>query len=288
MKGRSTDLLVVRGNCKVDKNFMDQLSAQERPSFVMRAGTGMDNLDTSYLDSLGIEYVNTPDVNTQSTAELALGLILNVKRKITHADSAIKSGKWDRAEMTGTELGGKTLGIIGLGRIGSVLGAAAKTLGMEVIGLASPRQQNPTHELPVYLSETVSLSELCSRADVLSLHVPLNDSTRGMIGKQEIAQLSGRNAVVINTARGGVVDEKALLEALDRGDIGGAGLDVFVHDPAPLGSISDRLAKHPRVVATPHVGGQTVESSEKMADAVINQARTMFLNRVSQPDSLNS
>lgn len=287
MKGRSTDLLVVRGNCKVDQAFLDQLAPQERPSFVLRAGTGMDNLDMDCLDALGIAYSNTPDVNTQSTAELALGLMLAVKRKIPQADSQVKAGQWNRAALTGSELGGKTLGIIGVGRIGGVVGTAAKALGMEVIGLASARRQQSDADRPAYLKAFVSLDELCMQSDVLTVHVPLDNSTRGMIGKPQLEQLSGRNAVVINAARGGVVNEEALLDALDNGLIAGAGLDVFVEDPAPRGSVSDRLAQHPLVVATPHVGGQTLEASEKMGDAVVQQAQKMFLQRSVSQGGLN-
>lgn len=288
MKGRATDLLVVRGNCKVDQAFMEQLLPQERPSFVLRAGTGMDNLDQEYLKSLGIQFANTPDVNTQSTAELTLGTILAVKRKITQADASVKAGQWDRALLTGSELSGKTLGIVGVGRIGSLVAAVANHLGMRVIGLASPTKQGEAKKLPAYLSDYVSLDELCRQADVLTLHVPLNNGTRGLIGAAQIEQLSGRNAVLVNAARGGVVDEAALLAALDRGDIAGAGIDVFVEDPAPKGSVSDRLARHPRVVATPHLGGQTLEASEKMADEVVKKAREMFLQRLGQPNSLNA
>jgi len=279
MKGRNTDLLVVRGNCPVNAQLLDKLTPEERPSFVLRAGTGMDNLDMEYLDKLGIAYSNTPDVNTQSTAEHTMALMLAVKRKITQADSQVKSGVWQRGELTGSELGGKTLGIVGLGRIGGVVGTVAKALGMQVIGLASARQGKECTSPPAYLKSYVSVDELCTQSDVLTLHVPLNNSTRNLIGKAQIQQLSGRNAVVVNAARGGVIDEKALLEALDRGDIAGAGIDVFEEDPAPKDSVSDLLARHANVVATPHVGGQTIEASEKMGDAVVEQAGSMFLQR---------
>ncbi|HEY1058252.1 MAG TPA: NAD(P)-dependent oxidoreductase [Limnobacter sp.] len=279
MKGQCTDLLVVRGNCKVNQDLIERLSAEDRPKFVLRAGTGMDNLNMDYLDSQGIGYTNTPDVNTQSTAEHALALMLAVKRKIPQADARVKSGEWNRSVLTGSELGGKTLGIIGVGRIGGVVGTAAKALGMTVIGLASARRKAAPGELPAYLSGYVSLDELCERSDVLTLHVPLDNTTRGMIGERQIEQLSGRNAVIVNAARGGVVAEAPLLAALESGAIGGAGIDVFVQDPAPAGSVSDRLARHPNVVATPHVGGQTVEASEKMGDAVVEQARRMLQDR---------
>jgi D-3-phosphoglycerate dehydrogenase / 2-oxoglutarate reductase len=288
MKNRSTDLLVVRGNCKVNQALIEPLSEQQRPSFVLRAGTGMDNLDMDYLDSVGIEYANTPDVNTQSTAELALCLMLGVKRKIAQADAQVKSGQWNRAALAGSELGSKTLGIVGVGRIGGVVGTAAKALGMEVIGLASTRPAATNEPLPEYLSERVSLEALCKRSDVLTLHVPLNSQTRSMIGQEQIAHLSGRNAVIINTARGGVVDEAALLQALNEERIGGAGIDVFVEDPAPPGSVSDQLARHPRVVATPHIGGQTTEASAKMGQAVAEKALTMHLARAERQGALDS
>lgn len=288
MKDRSTDLLVVRGNCPVNEQLIGQLSESERPSCVLRAGTGMDNLDMNYLKSVNIAYQNTPDVNTQATGELAVTLMLGVSRKISQADAQVKDGVWNRGALTGSELGGKTLGIVGVGRIGGVVGTVAKALGMDVIGLMSTRQPAAQQELPPYLSERVSLDDLCQRADVLTVHLPLNESTRNLIGPEQIAQLSGRSAVIINTARGGIVNEEALLTALENGQIAGAGIDVFVQDPAPPGSVSDQLAKHKNVIATPHVGGQTTQASQKMGQAVADKAEEMFAARIANQKRLDS
>lgn len=280
MKGKTTDLLVVRGNCQVNQAFVESLSQQERPSFVLRAGTGMDNIDSSYLNAQKIGVQNTASVNTQSAGEHALALMLSASRKITTANAQVKAGVWDRQALTGSDLSGKTLGIVGVGRIGGIVGNAAKSIGMKVIGLLPPPQFRGG-EKPAFLSEFVELDQLCEQSDVITLHVQLDDETRGMIGEAQLTKMAQKGpGILINTARGGIADEQAVLNALTDGRLSAAGFDVFVEDPAPEGSLSDQLAKHPNMIATPHVGGQTIQASERMGQAVVDKAREMILLRV--------
>lgn len=280
MKGKTTDLLVVRGNCQVNKAFVESLSQAERPAFVLRAGTGMDNIDSSYLKSQKIGVQNTASVNTQSAGEHALALMLSASRKITTANAQVKAGVWDRQALTGSDLCGKTLGIVGVGRIGGIVGTAAKAMGMKVIGLLPPPQFRGG-EKPAFLSEFVELDQLCEQSDVITLHVQLDDETRGMIGEPQLTKMAQKGpGILINTARGGIADEQAVLNALNDGRLSAAGFDVFVEDPAPAGSLSDQLAKHPNMVATPHVGGQTIQASERMGQAVVDKAREMSLQRL--------
>jgi phosphoglycerate dehydrogenase-like enzyme len=280
MKGKTTDLLVVRGNCLVNQAFVESLSQQERPSFVLRAGTGMDNIDSSYLNAQEIGVQNTASVNTQSAGEHALALMLSASRKITTANAQVKAGVWDRQALTGSDLSGKTLGIVGVGRIGGIVGNAAKSIGMKVIGLLPPPQFRGG-EKPAFLSDFVELDQLCEQSDVITLHVQLDDETRGMIGEAQLTKMAQKGpGILINTARGGIADEQAVLNALTDGRLSAAGFDVFVEDPAPEGSLSDQLAKHPNMIATPHVGGQTIQASERMGQAVVDKAREMILLRV--------
>lgn len=281
MKGKVTDLLVVRGNCQVNKDFINALTEAELPKYVLRAGTGMDNLDTDTLDQAGIGYGNTPSVNTESAAELAIGMLFAASRGLGMADQRVKSGNWSRTSMTGIELRGKTLGVVGYGRIGQTVARTAAAIGMKVNVLA-PR--NPAHrpenqQPPV---DFLDLDELTKKADFLTIHIPLTEQTRHMIGQAQLDNMSGRNAVIVNTARGGIVDEKVLLKKLTDGSIYAAGIDVFEQEGGPIGSVSDQLSKHPKVVAAPHIGGQTIEASQKMADEVVNKARQMFAQRLAE------
>lgn len=275
--GQSFDLLVVRGNVQAGPDLLGEVGDAYLPAAVIRAGTGMDNIDTAYLDSRGVSYENTPSVNTQATAEMAVGLMFAATRNIGQADAMVKQGVMDRGALMGTELSGKTLGIVGMGRIGATVAKVADAIGMKVIGL-KPRSlpdgaQAPAQVNGGYVKDIDSVFE---QSDVVSLHVPLTPATKSLVNAERLTRLNG---YLINTARGGVVDEQALLNALNSGAMKGAGLDVLQEDPAPAGSLSDQLAKHPRVVVTPHTGGQTHEASYKMGQAVADKAKAMFLQR---------
>ena len=280
MKGKVTDLLVVRGNCQVNQEFVEALAHMELPRHVLRVGTGMDNIDTDVLDRAGITYSNTPEVNTESAAELAIGLLFAAARGITVANDRIKKGNWSRTYLTGLELRGKTLGVVGYGRIGQTVAKTAAAIGMKVNVLA-PRHKAHKPEDSISSVEFLNLEALTQTADFLTIHIPLTRETRNLIGQRELDNLSGRNAVLVNTARGGIVDEQVLLDKLNEGSIYAAGIDVFEQEDGPKGCVSDQLAKHPRVVAAPHIGGQTLEASYKMADQVVLKAKQMYVERLS-------
>ncbi|MBN2116414.1 MAG: hydroxyacid dehydrogenase [Anaerolineales bacterium] len=254
------DALIVRGQTRVTAAVMD---AAPRLKVVGRAGVGVDNIDLEAAKKHNITVVNAPSSTTVAVAELTVGLLLTVAREIPRADSAMKQGQWLKKEFEGIELNGKTLGIIGFGRIGTEVGKRASAFGMNVI------TYDPNvllHELEHGNAEPVSLQDLCAWSDFISLHLPLNVQTRDLIGPQAISQM--RDGVrIISTARGGIIDEAALLEALNSGKVAGAALDVFEQEPPGL----TELVSHPRVIATPHIGAQTAEAQSRAAEDIANE-----------------
>jgi D-3-phosphoglycerate dehydrogenase len=201
--------------------------------------------------------VNAPGAGTAAVAELTLALMLALARQIPLAHSSLLRGEWRKAELSGVQLQGKTLGVIGVGRVGSAVAGMATALGMRVLGYDPNLAEATLQERGV---EPVDLEALLARSDFISLHVPLNEQTRGMIDAARLAR-SKPGAFLINTARGGVVDESALLQALESGRLAGAALDVFGREPPG----QDPLLLHPAVVATPHIGAQTAEAQQQAA-----------------------
>jgi len=260
------DALVVRGRTKVTA---EVFSAARKLKVVGRAGVGVDNIDLEAAKAHGVAVVNAPKSTTLAVAELTLGLLLAVARSIPRADCTMKKGDWIKKQLEGVELRGKTLGIIGMGNIGSALGRMATGLGMRVVGY-DPSYSS--EEIDARGAEQVTLRELFSAADFISLHVPLNDSTRSMINAETLGMMK-RGVCLVCAARGGVIDEAALLEALNSGQVAAAGLDVFATEPPGLTA----LVAHPNVVATPHIGAQTeeaqVRASEDIATEVLKALR---------------
>ncbi|HJS29099.1 MAG TPA: hydroxyacid dehydrogenase [Anaerolineales bacterium] len=222
-----------------------------------RAGVGVDNIDLAAAQSHKVVVVNSPISTTLAVAEHTLALMLSLAREIPRADSAIKSGGWPKNDMVGVELAGKTLGILGAGRIGSEVASRAAAFGMVVLGYDPLLSDIEIRERGL---QPVSLADLYARADFISLHLPLEPETRSMIDGQALARMK-RGVRLISAARGGLIDEVALTAALDSGQVGGAALDVFAQEPPGLSA----LAAHPRVVATPHLGAQTEEALERTA-----------------------
>ncbi len=224
---------------------------------VGRAGVGVDNIDLEAAAEMGVVVVNTPQATTLAVAEHTLGLMLALARQIPEADRSMKAGEWRKNELTGVELYGKTLGIIGMGNVGTAVAQRARCLGMEVIGhdpwLAAEtiRQRG---------AKPVGLEELYACADFISLHAPLNRQTRGMLNAVSFRQMKP-GVRLICTARGGLVDEAALLAALEAGRVAGAALDVFALEPPG----ENPLTRHPRVIATPHIAAQTAEAQRRAA-----------------------
>jgi len=255
------DAVIVRSRTKITA---DVLAAAQRLKVVGRAGVGVDNIDLEAAKARGITVVNAPQASTQAVAELAIGLMFALARRIPEADAGMKRGEWLKKQLTGTELHGKTLGVVGMGRIGSRVGALAKALGMEIIGYDP---LIPAEEIARRGATPVAeLTDLYAQADVITLHVPLTPQTRGMVNAEAFAQMKP-GVLLICAARGGVIDEDALYHALESGQVGGAGLDVFAQEPPG----ASRLVTHPRVVATPHIGAQTREAQTRVATDIATE-----------------
>ncbi|MES2292537.1 MAG: hydroxyacid dehydrogenase [Pseudomonadota bacterium] len=227
---------------------------------ISKHGAGYNNIDVAAATARHIPVFFTPGANAQSVAELAIGLIIAVARTIPLHDRTLRAGGWSRSEM-GLQLSGRTIGVIGLGNIGQKVARLAEAFGMHVLGY-DPRVKNISCEM------AKSLPELLGRAQILSVNCPLNDETRGLIGAAELAQLP-RNAIVVNTARGGVVVETALAEAVASGHVFGAGLDDFEAEPI---AADHPFNKSPRIVMTPHVGASTREALDTVSLMSVDNA----------------
>lgn len=260
------DALIVRGRTKVTASLMD---AAARLKVIGRAGIGVDNIDLQAAKQHGIIVVNAPTSTSIAVAELTFGLLLALAREIPRADAAMKQGKWLKKELEGVELHGKTLGVIGFGRIGVEVGKRAAAFGMNVIAYDP---LIPEDEIRRRGADPASLQDLYAWSDFISLHLPLTVDTRDMIGRAAFAQMKDGVRLVC-AARGGIIDEAALVEALNSGKVGGAALDVFSVEPPGL----TETVSHPRVIATPHIGAQTAEAqsraSEDIAQEVLSALR---------------
>lgn len=254
------DALIVRSGTKVDRGLIE---AGGRLKVIGRAGTGVDNIDLDAARERGIAVVNTPGTNAVAAAELAVGLMLAISRHIAPAHASLLAGQWRRADFVGTELAGKTLGIIGFGRIGQLVAERAAAFGMRILAFDPFLDESRIRALG---AEPTGLEEAMARSDFVSLHAALTDDTHGIIGKTTLA-VAKPGLRLVNCARGGLVDEAALLDALDSGRLGGAALDVYPVEP-PLGS---PLIGHPNVLHVPHLGASTHEAQTKVATAVVER-----------------
>lgn len=248
------DALVVRSMTKVDAEL---LAAGRRLKVVGRAGIGVDNVDVPAATARGILVVNAPTANLLSATEHTFALLLAVARRVPAADASIKGGAWDRKTFLGTELQGKTLGVIGFGRIGQRVALRAQAFEMSVLAYDPFLDAQVARRLDV---EPVALEDLLRRSDVVTLHTPMTEQTRNLLSAERLA-LMKPDALLVNCGRGGLIDEAALLAALEAGRLGGAGLDVFAQEPPT----DFTLVRHPRVVATPHLGAQTREAQERIS-----------------------
>jgi len=230
---------------------------------VARAGVGVDNIDVEAATRAGVLVVNTPDSSVRATAEHAVALLLSLCRNVPQAHASVQQGEWKREAFVGTEVYGKTLGVVGLGRIGGEVARLGRALGMRVLAFDPYVGEERAAHLG---AEPVSFARLLEESDFVTLHVPLTSQTRGMIGREELRRMK-RGARLVNCARGGLVDEAALLEALEQGHLAGAALDTFAEEPPQ----DLRLVRHPRVVATPHLGASTQEAQEAIGVDVAEQ-----------------
>ena len=253
---KNYDVLVVRSNTKVTSDVLEA-GAKGNLKLVIRAGVGIDNIDLDYAKKVGIKVSNTPDASSDSVAELALGHMFSVARYIAVANYTMRNGQWNKKQYKGSEIAGKILGIIGMGRIGKALAGKAEALGMKIIYAdVLGKQDNLAYEF-------MDLDNLLKVSDYVSLHVPYDKDKGALISSREISMMK-EGAVIINCARGKVVDEEALLEGLNSGKLAGAGIDVFEQEP----SKNTELINHERVSVTPHIGASTKEAQERIGKEV--------------------
>ncbi|MHB0869618.1 MAG: phosphoglycerate dehydrogenase [Chloroflexota bacterium] len=255
------DALVVRSETKVTAEVIEAGTGLQ---VIGRAGVGIDNIDVAAATRRGIVVVNAPTGNNIAAAEHTIGMMLAVARNIPQAYLSLRAGNWQRSKFMGVELRDKLLGVAGLGKIGTEVARRAQGLEMQVIAYDPYLSAEHAKRLGI---EAVTLDELLRRADFVTIHVPLTPQTRGLIGAEQLRRMKP-TARLINCARGGVVDEAALLEALDSGIIAGAALDVFAHEPLPADS---PLLRSDKVVVTPHLAGSTVEAQVGVALDVAEQ-----------------
>jgi D-3-phosphoglycerate dehydrogenase len=259
--------LVVRSETKVTPDLMD---AARKLRVIGRAGVGVDNIDVPAATARGIVVMNAPDGNTITTAEHTLALLVALARNIPQANASVKAAKWERKRFIGAELQGKTLGIIGLGRIGRAVAARARAFGMIIVAHDPFIAPDQARDLEI---ESASLDEVFSRADFLTVHTPLTSETRGLIGAQAFTKMK-KSVRIVNCARGGLVDEVALFEAIKSGIVAGAALDVFEQEPPPP---DHPLLGLDEVIVTPHLGASTTEAQEGVAVTVAEQMRDYLL-----------
>ena len=257
--------LVIRSATTVNKELIDQAPNLK---YVIRAGEGTDNIDKSYALEKGISVSNTPGANNNSATEHAIALMMTVLRKTAHAHNTMTNGGWDKNKFVGNELSNKTIGIIGFGRIGQIV--AKRLAGFEPrIKFFDPSVE--TSEIS-YCEKTTDLNQLFSTCDIITIHTPLNDKTKGLVGDQ-LLKLMKPEAILINAARGGIVDEEALIDVLKNKKIKGAGFDVYAQEPLPESS-SLRLLEN--FVMTPHLGASTEEAQFRVGEMVIYQLDQFF------------
>uniref|UniRef100_A0A7C4ASZ4 D-3-phosphoglycerate dehydrogenase n=1 Tax=Desulfomonile tiedjei TaxID=2358 RepID=A0A7C4ASZ4_9BACT len=260
------DALAIRGATKVTE---DIIGAAEKLKVIGRAGTGLDNVNIPAASKRGIVVMNTPGGNTVTTAEHALSMLMSLARNIPQADHSMKQGKWEKKKFSGTEVFNKTLGIIGLGKIGSVVADRAAGLGMSVIAYDPFLSEEQAKQMGIKLE---SLDNVLAQSHFITLHVPLTDETRGLINAATIAKM--RDGVrIINCSRGPVVNEDDLADAIESGKVAGAALDVYTKEPPGL----TRLISLDRVICTPHLGASTKEAQDNVAIAVATQIRDYLL-----------
>ena len=252
------NIVIVRSRTTITKEIIDKA---ENCKIIARVGVGLDNVDQEAAKAKNIRVINAVEGAMNAVAELVLGLMLSLARQTARGDRAIRDGKWLKKELKGTELRGKYLGIIGMGNIGKRLGRLAKALNMNIIGYdVIPIDEEFSKEVGLMKSD---LGTLLQSADYVSIHVPLLDSTYHLINSQKLSTMK-KTAKIINTSRGGVIDEDALYEAIKSGNLGGAALDVFENEPAT----DNKLAELDNVILTPHIGAQTKEAQSLAANVI--------------------
>lgn len=255
---KDAEVLVVRSATRVTKEMLEKAP---KLKIVFRAGVGVDNIDVEACKARGVAVKNTPQASTNAVAELAIGCIIGLFRNLGRAHHAMKQGKWEKKALMGREIEGKTLGIIGCGRIGCAVAQKALALGMRVIAY------NPPPRVDCAGVRYVEMGELLAQSDVITIHASSSRDTENMINAQAIAKMK-RGAYLVNLARGSMVDEEALYNALKEGKLGGAALDVYKEEP-----YKGKLLELENVIFTPHIGGSTLEAQDKIGSVIAEELR---------------
>jgi len=261
------DAVVVRSRTKLTEEVLENPG---KLKVIARAGVGLDNVDVGVAKEKGIEVYNSPEAPSNAVAELVLGFIINLARNISRGDRGLKEGKWLKKDLGGFELAGRTLGVIGFGRIGYLLGKKAKALGMNVLAY-DVMMDRLRHLVEEVGARDVPMDALLAESDFVSVHVPLLPQTRHMMGAAQFGKMK-KGAYIINAARGGVVDEEALKAALDSGRLAGAALDVFEMEPNP----DPELVTRSNVVCTPHIGAESEEAQRGNSTIVAEKLIRFF------------
>jgi D-3-phosphoglycerate dehydrogenase len=255
---KGCDAVVVRSATKIGRPAIDAALETGRLKIIVRGGVGTDNIDVEYAASKGVEVRNTPNASSAAVAELAIAHLFTLARHIHESNVTMREGRWEKKAYSGVELAGKTLGLIGFGRIGRCVADKAKALGMDVVYYdivgRAPGSDN---------YEYAEVDDLLVRADFISLHIPSYDMA--VITADEIAKMKD-GVYIVNCARGGLIDEDAMLAALDSGKIAGVGLDVYPEEPPK----NERVLKHPKISLTPHIGASTAEAQGRIGDEIVS------------------
>lgn len=272
------DALLVRSQTKVTPRIIE---AAHKLKVIGRAGVGVDNIDLEAATQKGIIVINAPDGNTIATCELTMGMMMALARHIPQAYKKTITGEWDRKSFVGVELRSKVLGVIGMGRIGSEVAKRARAFGMEILGYDPFLTEDRAEKLGVTLA---TIDQICEQADFITVHTPLTNETRNLISKPQFAKMK-KGVRIINCARGGIIDEEALLEAIDAGIVAGAAFDVFVEEPPRP---DHPFLNHPNIIVTPHLGASTIEAQENVATDVAEEVLHIlrdepFKNAVNMP-----
>ncbi len=266
-KMKDADGVIVRSATRITAELMDQA---EKLRVIGRAGVGVDNIDVKAATQRGIVVMNAPDGNTITTAEHTIALLVSMARNVPQAHAKLQAGTWDKKSFVGVELNGKTLGLIGLGRIGKHVAGIARGFGMNILAFDPFVSKEQAKDLGI---EVGTLDDVFAKADFITIHTPVTDETRGIIGADAFAKMK-KGVRVVNCARGGLVDETALLEAIENGTVENAALDVFSTEPLPSDS---PLLGNPKIITTPHLGASTTEAQEGVALTVAEQMRDYLL-----------
>jgi D-3-phosphoglycerate dehydrogenase len=264
-KIKEFDVIVVRSATKVREPIIDAALETGRLKLIIRGGVGVDNIDVEYARSKGITVANTPNASSASVAELAIGHMFCLARYIYIANYTMRQGKWEKKKYEGIELAGKTLGLIGYGRIAKETAKRAKALGMKVVYTNRSGDKND----PDF--KYVTMDELLAMSDFISLHIPGSKDKKAVISEAEFAKMKD-GVFIVNAARGGVVDEEALLKALDSGNVAAAALDVYAEEPTK----NEASYTHPKISLTPHIGASTIEAQERIGEEIVSIIKNHF------------